>query len=238
MGYIESACGVPRGTAPSARDVTGRHRINVGGCLDRCSFGLAMSIGDIISGVERGALGRSGLGRRAQGRAAGPGLSLARRRRVFEAVERIDDPREALPSEPVQFPVLEPGDRALIEAGEALKLTLRDRVSEAAPLDRRSDQCQSASDAWIARPRKRIPTHGATIRAPARLALIWLAAVQEVMSPEDIAKRKYTPARSPKSRAAVTSTEAGEPRADGDRTPTAGFRGSVGSMVTTDQAMA
>jgi hypothetical protein len=58
------------------------------------------------------------------------------------------------------------------------------------------------------------------------------------MSPEDIAKRKYTPARSPKMPRGVTSTEAGTTRAHGDRTPTAGFRGSVGSMVTTDQAMA
>ena len=186
-----------------------------------------MSIVDISRGVRVGWLGR----------AAGPGRLLTRRRGVFEAIERVNDPSEALPSEAVEFPVLEAGDRALIDAGQGLKLALRQRVSETTPPDRVAKQGQAPSDAWISRPRIRIPVHEDDHTKPRSTR----SYPRDVMSLKDIAKTdvSFGAVRRSRLRAVRRGLRAVRRGLRAVRRgPMNAFRGSVGSMTEFDQVCA
>jgi hypothetical protein len=97
--------------------------------------------------------------RRATAGRAGPRRVLSRRRHVFEAVERIDEPRESLPPNARELAVFEPGDAALLNAGQLLELPLRKCETLSSTLHGATDQLEPSTDPGIGRPDLGIPIH-------------------------------------------------------------------------------
>jgi hypothetical protein len=238
--HSAAKCLVPS-RAMSIACITGARRVRV---LSRAMSIACIVVVVLVVGRRRMTAGRTG-----------PGRVLARRRDVFEPVERIDEPGETLPPNARELAVFEPGDTALLNAGQLLELPLRKCETLPSTLHGATDQLQPAPDPTIGRPDLGIPIHaGHDIDQPFTRAY-----PISVMQPVGIAKRKSARIGGGARGCWVVSDQrdaAGWHRkeevcADWGRRPggwagrgakggrgreaTQGFRGSVRPMTKTDQ---